>query len=157
LVLSAIATYHFQPIFEDVSYQIDFIELEGIDGKPKLEFNAKCIGPKINRIYFRTRSTPLEQFYGLGEQFSFANLKGRIFNTFVREKGIARGDEPLTTLANALFANAGGRYANTYNPSTVAMSTYNRAIYLDTTAYTIWDFSDQWSVNILVWDSEVKG
>lgn len=138
---------------------MEFVELEGIDGKPKLEFEARCISThvKLNRIYVRTRSTPLEKFYGLGEQFSYTNLKGKIFNTFVREKGIGRGDEPLTTLANAMFQNAGGRYGNTYNPSTVVMSTYNRSIYLDTNVYSIWDFSDDWSVNIFVWDSKVKG
>lgn len=99
----------------------------------------------------------MEKFYGLGEQFSHANLKGKIFNTMVREKGIGRGDEPLTTIANAIFNNAGGRYANTYNPSTITVSTQNRSIYLDTKAYTIWDFMDPWSVNILVWDQKLKG
>ena len=68
------------------------------------------------------------------------NLKGKIFNTLVREKGVGRGDEPITTLANSLHNNAGGRYANSYMPSTVVVSTFNRSIYLDSKRYSLWDF-----------------
>ena len=64
-----IAMYHRYFMVKDVSFLIEFVELEGIDGKPKLEFDARCISSdlKINRVYFRTRSTPLEKFFGLGE------------------------------------------------------------------------------------------
>ena len=56
-----------------------------------------------NRIYtlFNYKKDKTDHFYGLGEQFTYLNLgHNRPFSTFVRSKGIARGEQPLTTFNN---------------------------------------------------------
>lgn len=60
-------------------------------------------------------------------------------STLVREKGVGRGDEPLTTLANLFHDGAGGKSTNSYAPSPIALTSHNRSIYLETKSYTIWD------------------
>lgn len=52
--------------------------------------------------------------HGFGEQFADFDLSGRLLPIVVREQGVGRGEQPLTTLANLTRHGAGGNDQMTY-------------------------------------------
>jgi alpha-glucosidase len=55
----------------------------------------------------------------------------------VREKGVGRGEQPLTLLANALHG-AGGSYFTSYAPSPIWFSSKKTAYVLNSQHYMAW-------------------
>ena len=45
------------------------------------------VDPAYNCVWLRVAATSGEQVYGLGEQFSYLNLRGRTYPIWTREQG----------------------------------------------------------------------
>lgn len=138
--------------FCDTNYslKINFIS-------PKeIQFNLTFSNKKINRSNLIFLSDKSEQFFGLGEQFTHANLKKTNPFLFTEEQGIGRGDQPITFGAN-LTEGAGGNEYTSYAPIPHYISTKNISVLFENTTYSKFDFKDENSVKITFWENGLKG
>jgi sulfoquinovosidase len=93
---------------------------------------------QYQRVYVIFNHTKTNQYYGLGEQFSYLNLgHDRPFSTYVREKGVGRTEQPLTFLAN-MQHGAGGSYYTTYAPMPIWFSSRKVSYILNDYSYMAW-------------------
>ncbi|CAI7592299.1 unnamed protein product [Penicillium glandicola] len=97
------------------------------------------------KLFLTYRSSPSEDFYGLGAQASFASLKNQTVPIFSREQGVGRGDEPTTSLESEASFFAGGDQFTTY--TAIPQS---RVFHLtqESSAYTTFDFTDPNAVTV---------
>ncbi|KAL4798540.1 glycosyl hydrolases family 31-domain-containing protein [Aspergillus venezuelensis] len=102
------------------------------------------------KLFLTYRSTPSEDFYGLGGQASFASLKNQSVPIFSREQGVGRGDQPITQLENEDSFFAGGDKFTTYSAIPQYISSHARAFHLteESTAYATFDFTDPHAVTV---------
>ena len=105
---------------------------------------------KFSRITIRYNSSKDEQFFGFGEQLSYANLKGKIVPIKVEESGVGRGS-PIETGD----IPARGSYYNTYAPMPVYVSSKLRGMYLENTSYSLFDLREDDLCTIDVWDNKL--
>ncbi|MCX8058706.1 MAG: alpha-glucosidase [Spirochaetes bacterium] len=93
------------------------------DSIVKIYFNV--IDKKYNGINILLNAYKDEKIFGVGEQFSFLNLKGKKVPIFCQEQGIGRGKNLFTFLVNLLY-KAGGNYFTTYyaEPSFISNKSY---------------------------------
>lgn len=91
-----------------------------------------------------------EAYTGLGEQFSHLRLENRPYSLLVREKGVGRGDQPLSFLSELIYGKA-GTYYSSYSPIPIWYSLSRKmAFFTESLTYMIW-----WNNVILTWDSTV--
>ncbi|KAJ3312013.1 hypothetical protein HDU76_002985, partial [Blyttiomyces sp. JEL0837] len=116
----------------------------------ELQFDAGVFGTAVDRVVISLFSSASEEIYGLGEQFSFLNLKGRSVPVITQEGGIGRGLQPITYFMNNFGNGAGGCIDCTYSAVPQFISSgFNAsqpfqpyAFYLrDTTSFTNFDLS----------------
>ncbi|KAJ5371633.1 hypothetical protein N7517_003639 [Penicillium concentricum] len=102
------------------------------------------------KLYLTYRSSPSEDFYGLGAQGSFASFKNQTVPIFSREQGVGRGDQPTTRLENADSFFAGGDQFTTYTAVPQYISSKSRVFHLtqESSAYTTFDFTDPSAVTV---------
>ncbi|KAI8330040.1 glycosyl hydrolases family 31-domain-containing protein [Blakeslea trispora] len=140
---------------QEINYQL---ELKAYNEK-QLEFRIETdFG---DRILLRFSSHAKEDFYGFGEQFSYSTLKGQKVPVFVREQGIGRGEEPVTSILNdpkGVFGEfAGGDSFTTYCPVPQFVSTDNRSLFLKNSEYSSFDLREDDRVTVRVNSSVVEG
>ncbi|XP_060557161.1 sulfoquinovosidase-like [Ruditapes philippinarum] len=83
-------------------------------------------GPFFNDFWLRVVASPDERVYGLGEQYSYLNLRGRTYPIWTREQGVGRNKSNIVTFfADNLAGGAGGDYHTTYFPQTTFVSSRN--------------------------------
>jgi alpha-glucosidase len=92
----------------------------------------------FNRTALTLASTADEGMYGLGEQFTYFDLKGRRVPIVVSEQGIGRGEFPITQGAN-LTAGAGGGWHTTYSAVPHLLTSRLRSLFLENTELSIFD------------------
>ncbi|KAL3477229.1 glycosyl hydrolases family 31-domain-containing protein [Aspergillus californicus] len=120
----------------------------------RIAFNAQVNnGSSSNaatKLFLTFRSSPSEDFYGLGGQASFASLKNQSVPIFSREQGVGRGDQPTTDLNDEDGFFAGGDHFTTYTAIPQYISSHARVFYLteESTAYTTFDFTDSHAVTV---------
>ncbi len=102
-----------------------------------------------NRINLRFKSTADERIYGLGEQFSHVEFKGKKPFMFTEENGLGRGDKKITGLAK--LAGASGNEYTSYFPIPFFMTNKNRGLSLHNTQYSAFDFSNDNSIQVELW------
>lgn len=97
----------------------------------------------LDKVYLSFAVSAHEDVYGLGAQASFASLKHQSVPIFTREQGVGRGDEPLTSLANANGSIAGGDKFTTYTAIPSYIASDGAFFYLNTesTAMANFDFT----------------
>jgi len=123
-----------------------------LPSKPdELKMTLKFDNKSLNRVWFTYGSDSEEEFYGFGEQFSHANLKGKTPFLFTEEQGIGRGDQPITTGAN-LVAGAGGNEYTTYAPIPHYITSQGRSIFFENSGYSSFDLSSSDSVTAHFWE-----
>lgn len=105
-------------------YQIVFVSKSDTE----IELKITLSDPTLNRIQFQYGSHPEERIFGLGEQFTYDELKGKTPFLFTEEQGVGRGDQPITTGAN-LLAGAGGNAYTTYAPIPHYITSENRSVF----------------------------
>lgn len=80
-----------------------------------------------------------EAVYGMGEQFSYLNLKGRKVPVWTQEPGFAK-NRSLYRLAGDLVMGAGGEWWTNYYPQPLMVSSRRCFLGVDTYAYCEFDF-----------------
>lgn len=124
--------------------------------KSSVDFAVELNDEKLNRVYFTYASNPSEQFFGFGEQFTHFNLKGKKLYLFNEEQGLGRGDQPITFGAN-WQAGAGGNEFSTYVPIPHYITTENRSVFFDNSAYSTFDLTCDDRVKVEFWQRNLKG
>lgn len=120
---------------EDNALSIEFGEADG----------------RYNRFWLRLRSDADEKLYGLGEQMSYFNLKGRNFPIWSREPGVGRDPLSPVTLAANKESGAGGDYYTVNFPQPTYISSNKYLLHLDATAYMDFDFRRDDMVELCAW------
>lgn len=118
----------------------------------RLEFSFSTPFKDLNRWRFNLAAEATERVYGCGEQFSYLNLRGRTFPLWTSEQGVGRNKKTLITWQADVAEGAGGDYFWTFFPQTSFISSRRFWAYLDTSAYTIFDFSDPQRHILYAWD-----
>eukprot|EP00466_Bigelowiella_natans_P005925 jgi/Bigna1/49856/estExt_Genewise1.C_580056 len=91
-----------------------------------------------------------EKFFGFGEQYSVWNAKGLKIPILTQEQGVGRGLEPITILADMNIKGAGGSWHTTYSAIPHYVTNRHRSLHLDTGLYSVFDLSQDRSVEITV-------
>jgi sulfoquinovosidase len=125
-------------------------------GEGALSFRIEALDQTINRLKLRYGSTPAEQFFGFGEQYSHFNLKGKKLFLFSEEQGIGRGDQPITFLAN-LTNGAGGNEFTSYAPIPHYITTLNRSAFFENSSYGSFDLTRDDEVTVEFRESRLSG
>lgn len=113
-------------------------------------------GNRPNRLFLTYASQADERFYGLGEQFTHLNLKGRRVPIFTQEQGIGRGAQPIT-LAVDLVAGSGGSWHSTYTAIPFYLTSRQRAVMLENEAYTAFDLRHGDRVQLELFGNHLRG
>jgi alpha-glucosidase len=114
--------------------------------------DVQCTDPAINRIWFDIVAETGEYVWGGGEQMSYFNMRGRRFPLWTSEPGVGRDKSTELTRQMDALGNAGGDYWNTNYPQPTYISSRRYALHVDTTAYSVFDFTDEHRHTIEVWD-----
>lgn len=107
---------------------------------------------KINRFWLRMVSDAEEKFYGLGEQMSYFNLKGRHFPIWTSEPGVGRDKSTYVTWRSDVENKAGGDYYNTNYPEPTYVSSRHYFLHADSTAYADFDFRQDDYSELQFWE-----
>lgn len=85
------------------------------------------------------RSKKEEAIYGMGEQFSYLNVKGRKVPVWTQEPGFAK-NRSVYKLVGDLVMGAGGTWWTNYYPQPMYVSSENYFMGIDTYTYCEFDF-----------------
>jgi len=132
-----------------------FLELEAID-EAQLRFRVYTSDARYNRLSFSAAMSPEAKVFGLGQQFTHLDLKGRRVPILSQEPGIGRGLQPLTWMMDRL-AKAGGTWHNSNAPVPCYLSTDLQGLCLENHEYSIFDFSSPDRVTISAFSGELSG
>lgn len=144
-----------------VTYRLDIaLEPEGV----ALDLQVD----NVDRVMLIGARDPVEQVYGLGEQFTGPDLGGEVYPIMTREQGIGRGHQPLSLLVD-LAAGAAGSAATTYAPLPFYVTSAPRSLWLQTTKETgssngaaaqvpsaVVDLRDEDLVAVTGWDDRLR-
>lgn len=110
--------------------------------------------PKANRITLTFLSNSHERLLGLGEQFSFVDLKGHKVPIWVEEQGLGRGDKGISFFTG--LAGVKGNHYTTYAPIPWLMTTGGRGIFSQNTQYQEFDLSKEDKITLEVWSDTLS-
>lgn len=110
----------------------------------------------LTSVVLASGRSPGAGVHGFGEQFTDFDLDGRLLPIVVREQGVGRGEEPITTLADLSNNGAGGTEAMTYAawPSFVTEDLRGLRLAADhpaTSAFAVADTRDPDTVALELW------
>lgn len=117
----------------------------------RIIINFKENSKNINRVYIRIESDENEKVYGLGEQFSYLNLRGRDYPIWTREQGVGRNKETLITFLADAQDKAGGDYHTTFFPQPTYVSSKKYFLHVEDTSYMDFDLSNDTYHYITIW------
>ncbi|CAO3691006.1 unnamed protein product [Rhizopus stolonifer] len=113
-----------------------------------------------NRLILTYESRPEEHFYGFGEQFSYASLKGQKVPILVREQGEGSGAQPATSLKdsalNILGSSSTDNFA-TYASIPQYITSDIRCLFMENSEYMSFDLTELDRVSIRVDSDYLKG
>lgn len=87
---------------------------------------------------------------GLGEQYTAWPLNGRVVPVVSTEQGVGRGLKPITAILNSALGGAGGNWHDTYSAVPHYVSSEGTGLFVNSTAYSEFDFSVPESVTVSV-------
>jgi alpha-glucosidase len=112
--------------------------------------------PRCNRLTLDLAATPEEHIWGGAEQMSYLRLNGRRFPMWTSEPGVGRDkDRELTRIMDA-EGLAGGDYWTTNYPQPTFQSSAHYACHLDSSAWSVLDFSDAARHRVEVWEGHAR-
>ncbi len=114
-------------------------------------YDASC-----DRLTICLVAQPGEHIWGGGEQMSYLGLKGRRFPMWTSEPGVGRDKSNQLTRIMDEEGMAGGDYWTTNYPQPTFMSSRLYACHLDSSAYSVLDFSDAARHVVEIWQSEAN-
>ena len=100
--------------------------------------------PSPNRLYLSYDSDYLENFYGLGEQYTVHGMRGRTVPIFTTEQGIGRGLQPITRLIDLTSPShlASGNWHTTYSAIPHYITSNYKSVYVNDTRYMTFDLGN---------------
>lgn len=110
----------------ETGYTIRFVS----SSNAGLDWKVEISNPELNRIYIKFKSDVSESIYGLGEQFSHLNLKGKKPFLFSEEQG------------------AGGNEYSTYISGPFFLTSRNRGFFFENGSYCVFDFEEDSEITI---------
>lgn len=130
-----------QPIQYNLTFSLSPLSKNQLDFNVKLETTSGWDAQYTPRATLSYSSRDEEGFYGLGEQYSFLNLRNQSVALITREKGTGRGLQPLTTILNLGIPGEGGGPFTSYMTIPYYQTSQQRSLYLTSTDYTEFDFA----------------
>ena len=121
-----------------------------------LAFKIELRDPVFNRTFLTYASDSNEHFFGFGEQFSYFDMKGKRLPIFCTEKGLGRGEQPLT-LAVDLVAGSGGAWYTTYAGVPHYITSRMHSLFLENYEYSVFDLRQDDLVQVQVWSPAMSG
>lgn len=114
-----------------------------------------------NRLYLSYRCDSVEQFFGLGEQPSRFNHKGKRVPILIQEQGVGRGDSysdnPVTNfLVGLILGDSKGDEYTTYKAIPHYISSKSNSIFLENYEYSEFDFTRSKEVQIEVFSNKLE-
>lgn len=109
------------------------------------------LGVEANRVFLTYASEAQERFFGFGEQYTYAQMKGRRVPVWVSEQGVGRGEEPITTAANLTNGGAGGNAFTSYAPLPFYLTNSGRGFFLLNQGYSAFDLRSTDRVQVMAW------
>ena len=103
---------------------------------------------ELNQLDFEYAMDQDECVYGLGEQFSSHNHRGRKVPVITGEQGMGRGMQPLSFMFNGLFPGSAGSWHTTYTAIPHYVTHKARSVFLTNYTYSEFDFTKEDSVII---------
>lgn len=134
----------------------DNLELSIDLTQDKLELSFKSDKDEYNRFWIRINSKKDEKLYGLGEQMSYFNLKGRAYPIWSSEPGVGRDKSTYVTWRSDVENKAGGDYYTTNYPQATYVSIDNYYLHMFSTAYSKFNFTNDDFTEIEVWEIPEK-
>lgn len=123
--------------------------IQEIDDLIKIKFLS--LPNEYNRISIRFKAEKNEAVYGLGEQFSYFNLRGKSYPIFTSEQGVGRNkNTEITRLADE-YMKGGGDYYTTFYPQPTFVSSRKYFVHCDTFAYCNFNFENEDYHEITFW------
>lgn len=106
-----------------------------------------------DRVWIDVVAQPGEHVWGGGEQMSYLDLSGRRFPIWTSEPGVGRDKSTELTRLMDEQGMAGGDYWWTNYPQPTFLTSSLLACHLDSSAYSVLDFTDPARHRIEVWQS----
>ncbi len=137
------------------TYRINFDDIIAANLTIKgdvVDIDFACNDDNYNRFWIRSSCSSDEKFFGMGEQFSYLNLKGRNYPVFTSEPGIGRDKTSYITWRVDSKLNAGGDYYTTNYPQPTYVSSNLYYLHLNSTAFSDFNFKNDAFSEIEVWE-----
>ena len=132
------------------SFTLTYKEEDGL-----LRFHGAAAGGAFNRLWLRLYAEPGEHVTGGGEQFSYLDLRGRLFPIWTREQGVGRNKHTEITRLADETDGGGGDYHTTFFPQPTFVSSRKYFFHLENYDYAELDFRESDHHEIGVWNTEV--
>ena len=127
------------------------LRIEEKDGFVRLAGRAR--NTHFNRLWLRLHAEGDEHVTGGGEQFSFLDLRGKLFPIWTREQGVGRNKlTEITRLADC-SDGGGGDYHTTFFPQPTFVSSRMYFAHLENYEYSELDFRDARFHEIALWST----
>jgi len=97
----------------------------------------------LNQLEFVYAMDPDERVYGLGEQFSSFDHRGRKVPIITGEQGIGRGRQPMSFALNSAFPGSAGSWHTTYTAIPHYITHKARSMFLTNYTYSEFDFTEE--------------
>ncbi len=138
---------------EDTSAPVVAIEMRVDGNRVVATIRALSDATEYDRFFLRLPAERREPIYGGGEQYSRLNLRGSRLPLWTGEQGVGRAHNLTTALANH-HSDAGGHWHSTYFPQPTFVSASGRFLHLESSAYTVADFTAARVDVMEVWQRE---
>lgn len=143
---------------EQVNYKLTFT----IKSDNQLHFKLATDNEAYNRLYLNYQCDTSEQFFGLGEQPSRFNHKGKRVPVIVQEQGIGRGDSYsdnflINLIIGAVLGDSKGDDYTSYKSVPHYISSLSNSLFLENYEYSEFDFTQKNKVQLEVFSSVLDG
>jgi hypothetical protein len=130
--------------YNDISRASDSYPYVNMQVNINLAPNANTLMPSPNRLYISYACDWLENFYGMGEQYTVHGMRGRTVPVFSTEQGIGRGLQPISKLIDLTSPSheASGNWHTTYTAIPHYVTSNLKSVYVNDTRYMTFDFGN---------------
>ena len=140
---------------------VDYHLVFSLKSENQLHVKLSTNDSSYNRLYLSYECDSSEQFFGLGEQPSHFNHKGKRVPVLIQEQGVGRGDtysdNPIANvLISAILGNSKGDEYTTYKSIPHYISSKSNSLFLENYEYAEFDFTRNKEVQIEVYTSSLE-
>ena len=140
-------------VFDEYPQHWDLLVFQGPDKSFGIQLNTNYSNTN-NRITLTFQSNAHERILGMGEQFSYVDLKGHKVPVWVEEQGLGRGDKGISFFTG--LAGVKGNHYTTYAPIPWLMTTDGRGILCQNTQFQEFDFRTADKITLEVWSDTLS-